>query len=229
MRSVPPTLFIVTCVAVFIAAQGAGDAGQRPLFEDTFSGKLADGWTWVREDPKGWRVDDKGLHIRNQHGSLWGGGNDARNVLLRPLPEIPAGKALAVEVTVRHKPQINAEQAGLVYHVDDENYVKLIYESLEKEELIVFAREHKGESKVIGSVPIPNDAPRLRLVIGHDGLRGQFLADDNTWRQIGHCDFPADKAPSKDARVGLVCHGGPYEVERWATFHDFSIKLPDAR
>jgi regulation of enolase protein 1 (concanavalin A-like superfamily) len=213
------TALIVLGSLVFLGA-----AQPTPIFEDSFSGKLADGWTWVREDPKGWRVDEKGLHIRNQHGSLWGGGNDARNVLLRPLPPLPDdGGALAVDVTVRHKPQINAEQAGLVYHVDDENYVKLIYESLEKRELIVFAREHKGESMVIASVPVPNEAPRLRLVITHDGLRGQFLAEDNTWRQIGHCDFPADKAPSKDARVGLVCHGGPHEVERWATFNDFKI------
>jgi len=200
----------------------AAAAAQTPLFEDKFDKKLADGWTWVREDKKAWRVDAGGLHIRNQFGTLWGKGNDARNVLLRPLPDAK-GAPLAIEVTVQHKPVINAEQVGLIYHVDDDHYVKLVYEALDGKSWLVLAREVAGEGNVAGKVPLPNDAPRIRLVVDRDCLRGQFLGKDDKWEDIGKCEFPRDEAARKNARVGLVCHGGPYEVERWARFNDFRI------
>ena len=221
--------FLVTsCTLLLLAAQGAGDAPRQPLFEDKFDGKLADGWTWVREDKKAWRVDADGLHVRNQFGTLWGKGNDARNVLLRALPEAP-GSVLAVDVTVQQKPVINAEQAGVIYHLDDDHYVKLIFEALEGKSWIVMAREVGGEGNVAGKIPLPNVAPRLRMLVTPDGLRGQFLGKDGRWEDVGKCDFPGDEAARKTARVGLVCHGGQYEVERWARFNDFHIGMSDER
>jgi hypothetical protein len=41
----------------------------------------------VREDPAGWRSTDHGLEIRVQPGNMWGGANDARNVLVRDVPD----------------------------------------------------------------------------------------------------------------------------------------------
>ena len=220
MRSTLAILALAGCVLVLVAAQRAGDAA--PIFEDTFDKKLADGWTWVREDKTAWRVETDGLHVRNQFGTLWGKGNDARNVLLRALPDAK-GESLAIDVTVRHKPLINAEQAGLIYHLDDDHYVKLIFEALEGKSWIVMAREVGGEGNVVGKVPLPSDAPRLRLVIDPDSLRGQFLGKDEKWEDVGKCDFPGDETARKTARIGLVCHGGPHEVERWARFNDFAI------
>jgi regulation of enolase protein 1 (concanavalin A-like superfamily) len=222
MRRALLTLIVTACALVLVAAQEARSPQPAPLFEDKFDGKLADGWTWVREDKKHWRADNEGLHIRNQHGSLWGGGNDARNVLLRALPDAKSA-SLAIDVTVQQKPVINAEQAGLIYHVDDENYVKLIFEALEGKSWIVMAREVGGKGNMLGKVPLPSEAPRLRLVVAPDGIRGQFLGKDDKWEDVGKCEFPGDAAARKNARVGLVCHGGPYEVERWAKFNDFRI------
>ena len=214
-------IIIAGCLLLLVAA-----APPTPLFEDKFDGKLADGWAWVREDQKAWRADADGLHVRNQFGTLWGKGNDARNVLLRALPDAKGG-SLAVDVTVQQKPVINAEQAGLIYHVDDDHYVKLIYEALDGNSWLVMAREAGGAGNMIAKVPLPGDAPRLRLVIAPDGVRGQFLGKDDAWQEIGECEFPGDDAARQNAKAGLVCHGGPYEVERWAKFNDFRISSPD--
>ena len=225
MRSALKLLLLAGCVSILLGAQ---DQPPPPLLEDKFDGKLADGWTWVREDKKAWRVDKDGLHVRNQFGTLWGKGNDARNVLLRAPPDAKGG-TLAVDVTVQQKPVINAEQAGLVYHVDDDHYVKLIYEALEGKPWLVMAREVGGEGNMLGKVPLPNDAPRIRLVVAADRLRGQFLGNDGTWQEIGKCEFPAGEPARKSARVGLVCHGGPHEVERWARFNEFRIGTGDQK
>ena len=47
-------VFIITVTAQGVSAQ------EKTLFTEPFVDKLADGWSWVREDPKGWRLD-KGL------------------------------------------------------------------------------------------------------------------------------------------------------------------------
>ena len=60
---------------------------------------LPDGWTWKRENPEAWRLRNQGLEIKIEPGNMWGGKNDAKNVLLIPLAEdhmrlvIPASQA----------------------------------------------------------------------------------------------------------------------------------------
>jgi hypothetical protein len=46
--------------------------GAEPVFQDDFKGGLAEGWTWVREDPKAWRATPEGLEIRVLPGNMWG-------------------------------------------------------------------------------------------------------------------------------------------------------------
>jgi hypothetical protein len=47
-----------------IAAPFTRKAVARTLFEDPFRSPLAEGWSWVREDPAGWRSTDLGLEVR---------------------------------------------------------------------------------------------------------------------------------------------------------------------
>ena len=83
---------LVLSLALLVAASDA------PLFEDRFDGKLADGWSWVREDKGDWAVKDGALRIRATPGNLWEAENTARNLLLRPVPQ--RHKSFAAEVTV---------------------------------------------------------------------------------------------------------------------------------
>ena len=94
------------CLALLLAA-AASDA---PLFEDQFDGKLADGWSWVREDKGDWSVKVGALRIRATPGNLWEAENTARNLLLRSAPQ--GRKSFAAEVTVTHAPVTFAEPEG---------------------------------------------------------------------------------------------------------------------
>src|SRR5690606_28523605 len=87
----------------------AGAAAPDVLFEANFHGNLREGWSWIREDPAGWRVTEQGLEILVQPGNMWGGANDARNVLVRPLPEAKDG-ALSITLTVSNDPSNQYEQ-----------------------------------------------------------------------------------------------------------------------
>ena len=37
---------------------------ERIIFEDNFENKLAEGWSWLRENPDHWRIQNNGLEIR---------------------------------------------------------------------------------------------------------------------------------------------------------------------
>src|SRR4051812_15847989 len=100
-RSHPRRLLLLVISISCIAAAATRPAASttNAMFQDAFKSKLGAGWSWVREDAKGWRIDDDGLHIRAMPGTLWKETNNARNVLLRPAPTDAAEFALEVSVT----------------------------------------------------------------------------------------------------------------------------------
>src|SRR5208282_2577204 len=79
---VPVVVFIITVTAHGVSAQ------EKILFTDPFVDKLADGWSWVREDPKDWRLDKGTLVIRTSRGGLFMKDNNGRNIPLRTPPEV---------------------------------------------------------------------------------------------------------------------------------------------
>jgi hypothetical protein len=58
------------------------------IFEDPFDGKLAEGWTWLRENPDAWRIQEDALEIQVEPGVA----NTVKNALLRPAPDRGKGK-----------------------------------------------------------------------------------------------------------------------------------------
>src|SRR5206468_7308397 len=79
------------------------------LFQDDFKLKLGAGWSWVREHREAWRTSERGLEVRIEPGNMWGGANDAKNVLIRPAPEAADGE-VEVTVTVENRPTAQYEQ-----------------------------------------------------------------------------------------------------------------------
>ena len=59
------SMIVLQGVSVGAAAK---TAGEKVLFEDRFDGKLADGWTWLRQNPDAWRFRDGALEIRIEPG-----------------------------------------------------------------------------------------------------------------------------------------------------------------
>ena len=90
------------------------------LCQDEFTSPPAAPWTWIRENPQAHKIDG-GLQIKIEPGGLMGGGKDAKNILIRPLPA--EAKSVSVSVDTDHKSQY--EQAGLNLYRGDDDYIKL--------------------------------------------------------------------------------------------------------
>ena len=102
-------------------------AEDKILFTEPFVDKLADGWTWLREDASARRLDNGTLVLPDcaLRGGLWLKENGGGNLPLRTPPGVKAGK-LAVEVLVEIGPTGGYENAaGLIWYYDDDNYIYL--------------------------------------------------------------------------------------------------------
>ena len=188
------------------------------LFEENFAGKLDQDWIWVHQESKAWKVADDALHLRTLPGTLWGDANNAHNFLLRPVDDMPNG--LATRVFVTNHPHLMGEQAGLIWYLDDDNYIKLVKESLEGMEWIVLAREEGGQSELIAKTRITVESAELQLVLLDDVVHGQFrTSPEDDWQIVGDCPLLEAAIP----KVGLFTHGGPGELERWVELRRFAL------
>jgi regulation of enolase protein 1 (concanavalin A-like superfamily) len=201
------------CVAV--AAQQADEV----LFEDDFKGKLAPGWTWIREDPAAWRVTRDGLEVRVQPGNMWGRANDAKNLLVRPIPLAAAGST-EVSVRISNKPSSQYEQIDLVWYYDDGHMVKIGQEQVDGVLSVVMGREEADKTRTIAIIPIEALSLDVRFLVSGDVIRGQFRpAGDDLWKDAGQCPLPTRGEP----RASLQVYQGSPGVERWARFNQFRV------
>ncbi len=189
------------------------------LFEDRLQGTMDSDWQWLREDPQGWRLKVDALNIRALPGTLWGERNDARNILLRSARPLTEG--LSSEVTVRNAPEIQGEQGGLIWYVDDANYVKLVKECLDQSVWIVLAREEADQGTLVNRVPFAGASAHIRLTLSGDTMVGEVLSEDGTtWQTVGTCE----RVPAERAQLGICVHGGPDDEEHWAELSEFAIR-----
>jgi regulation of enolase protein 1 (concanavalin A-like superfamily) len=211
-------LLVALPMALF-AVVGSGQA-EEIVFQDDFKGKLDAGWSWLREDRKGWRVTERGLEVRIQPGNMWGPGNDAKNVLVRPAPDRAKGE-LEVSVSVTNQPTTQYEQVDLVWYYDDRHMVKLGQELVDGQLSIVMGREEADQTRTIAIIPLKSFTVQLRLRLSGNRIRGQFRAPDSAdWREAGDCDLPANGV----AKVSLQCYQGPADAAHWARITDFCIR-----
>jgi regulation of enolase protein 1 (concanavalin A-like superfamily) len=215
-----------TCVAcaalvviVALASARAADDDNAVLFHDSFKAKLADGWHWVREDPKHWRVGENGLEVHIQPGNMWGPANDAKNVLLRPAPD---AERQAVEITaaVSNRPTSQYEQVDLVWYYDDGHMVKVGEELVDGKLSVVMGREENDRTRTISITPLDSTEVQLRMIVKGKRVRGQFKMPKGDWRDVGECDLPVKGQP----QVSLQFYQGPKDVEHWARVSAFTIR-----
>lgn len=198
--------------------------GERVLFHDRFEGKLAEGWTWRRENPGGWRIRNGALEIRVEPGNMWGPQNDARNVLVRRLPN-PLPAEARISVTVSNKPTEQYEQVDLVWYYDDSHMVKIGQEQVDGKLSIVMGREEKDRTRTIAIIPIDALQVDLQLVASNNTVRGAFRATGSKeWREAGSCDLPLHGDP----HAALQCYQGPAGAQHWARISDFQVSTVPA-
>ncbi len=204
-------------LAVFAVAACRAD---EVLFQDDFKNKLDGGWSWLREDPKGWRVTKCGLKVRVQPGNMWGPANNAKNVLVRTAPD-PAKGALEISVTVTNQPTEQYEQVDLVWYYNDGYMVKLGQELVDGKLSIVMGREENDKTRTIGIIPLKSFSVQLRLSVTSNRIHGQFRTPDaESWQGAGECDLPVRGTP----KVSIQCYQGPANVEHWAGITEFHIR-----
>jgi len=217
--AVPLTLMVL------LVSQALAAGESQALFHDPFRDRLLEGWTWLREDPEGWRITPNGLEIRVQPGNMWGPPNNARNVLVRPVAA-PAGKEVEVSVRIEHRPTEQYEQVDLVWYYDDSHMVKLGQEMVDGKLSIVMGREENDRTRTIAIIPIEAVSIEVRLVVRGNTIEGFFRpADTETWRRAGDCNLPV----KGEAKVSLQCYQGPPGAGHWARLTEFHIRLLAAR
>lgn len=176
------------------------------VFEDPFDTKLAEGWTWLREDTKAWRLREGALEIRN----LPGNAQTVQNAILRPALDRSRGTYVyEVTVTSLAVPTEQYEQAGITWYQDDKPVLKFVKERIDGK-LYVFP----------GRVPMDKQTVTLRLVVGKERWVARF-------RPEGQKDFQtaaegAMPSGEKD-QVSIQCYHGPSDKEHWVRFDDFRI------
>lgn len=212
------TQAIVAAMALMAMTTAAGEL----VFQDDFKGKLAEGWTWIREHREAWRATDQGLEVEIEPGNMWGPANNARNVLVRPAPEFGEAE-LEISVTVETHPTNQYEQADLVWYYDDSNMVKLGRELVDGKLSIVMGREQGDKTRTLALIPIHGEFVRLKLFVKGNQIRGQYLLSGaEKWADANHCDLPAP--PNVKPKISLQFYQGPADSAHWAKVTEFRIR-----
>jgi len=200
------------------AAITPADKNLEVVFDEKFTFPLEAGWTWIREEPKAWKVDDGTLLLRVLPGYVYEGDNNAPNVLLRKASV--TSKGLVLEVYLENQPEILYEHAGLYWYYDDDNYVCLLKEWMGEKVRLRIVREKDGHGDISGESEYHAKGVWFRLVIiGGKATAYYRQSDKEDWRKMGQVDLPSKGEP----RVGLNAGGGPPNAERWARFSHFRI------
>jgi hypothetical protein len=201
---------LTTVCLTFLAVISAFAAEPKVLFEDSFKGKkLAEGWTWLKQDEKSWRFHDGALEIRVLPEQV--------NVLARTLPD-SSDRPYTIDVTVTSKPQptLQYEQVGLFWYANGKQGPKFVKELIDKKLYVFPGKKEMTEATV-----------QMRLVVKGKKFTAQY-------RPGGKGEFltaftggvPA--AEKGKLQIALACFHGPTDVEHWVRFSNFRIaELPE--
>ena len=207
-------------VFLLLATANAASAQEKVLFADPFTDKLADGWSWVREDPKGWRLDKGALVLRTSSGGIFMKENGGHNIALRTPPEVKEGK-LAVEVLTENEPTNMYENSGLIWYYDDDNYTILVKEKIGADALVHLFSERDGKpgtafhKKFTGG-----NSVWFRMELEPGKLTGRYRTGaKEEWQTLGQCDL----LPGREAKVGLTTAYAAKDAEHYTRFREFRM------
>lgn len=200
----PKRSFVVTGLLMLTAALWA--AQPTILFEDTFDGKLAEGWTWLRENAPKHRISDGALEICLEPGDA----NSVKNALVRNAPDRSKGKVI-VELTLTSlaKPTNQFEQAGITWYVDGKPVFKFVKELVDGQLMMIPGRPAMNAKTV-----------QLRLVVTASSFTAMYRPDAKGEFMIAATgQLPP---PTRD-QVSIQGYHGPADAEHWVRFDDFRV------
>jgi regulation of enolase protein 1 (concanavalin A-like superfamily) len=201
---------------------GLGVAAQNgpATFSDPFQQEIKDGWSWIREHSGAWRMTPRALEIKVEPGNMWGGANDAKNILMRDLPDA-AGDKWTVSATFHNQPTEQYEQVDLVWYYNDSYQVKIGQELVDGQLSIVMGREENDRTKTIAIIPLDSFEVSVKFEVDGDVIRGSFRKKGSKdWIVAGETDLPVHGKP----HITIQCYQGPSDQERWARIRDFELR-----
>ncbi len=211
---------IVVLIALLgnVLANGGENRGQ-------FAGEsLPDAWTWKRANPKAWRLRDGGLEIKIEPGNMWGGKNNARNVLLIPVAKDLRESGVDAQVTLANSPTRRWEQVDLVWYYRDSHMVKIGLELEHGKNSVVMGREEDDRTRTIKIVPIERDEVTVMLRVVGGQVRGYYrLTAEDEWTDVGICEEPRPKGSGDEPQVSIQCYQGDPQNPHWARITGLKI------
>jgi PKD repeat protein/glucose/arabinose dehydrogenase len=204
-------------------------AGCGTNYRDDFDGAdLGAGWEVVRRD-QGLVVSGGTLKIPTANGDVYGGDNNAKNIVLRTAPSGP----WTITTKVKHAGNRQYHQAGLIVYGDDDNYTK--FDRLADNQPTSPVTEHFEFINEVAGTPrntsqdsggqlgatYPQD---FFMKIESDGtqIRGYQSVDGTTWTLVGR---PAD-LPAGNVRVGVFSLGNAAATTVTSEFDWFTLTTP---
>ena len=194
------------------------------LRSDDFAGSTLDRarWTTIIRETQTYSVSGGALLLPTAVGDLYGGRNDATNLILQDLPAGPWQATTQVSLDLTQ----NYQQAGIMVYGDDENYAKLdvLFSGGPRVE---FIRETAGVPRNEGAdstAVTGGDGIFLRVSSDGTNLTAAYSTDGQTFTPVGR---PAPLAGINEAKVGLFAlNGGTAAPVVNASFGSF-VFTPD--
>ncbi|WDQ16474.1 hypothetical protein [Rhodopirellula sp. P2] len=212
---------ILLCSIGLIAAWLPSATPAAEPITESFVDGMSDQWRWVRENKAGWKSTQDGLQVLIEPGNMWGKDNDAKNVLLHPIPDTWK-EAVDVRVQITQAPKKRWEQANLVWYYSDSTMVKLGLELENGTTNIVMGHETNDRARTIAIIPYPAETVQLRFVVNGSQLLGQYRQPGSDWKPVGKTTLPSQTS-TPAPHVSLQFYMGEADSNRWATVSNFQM------
>jgi regulation of enolase protein 1 (concanavalin A-like superfamily) len=192
-------------------------------FEDA---TLQQAWTWMREDAAYWRLEGGALIIHTQPGALNGMEfNNVRNMLLQPVTEVDD---VTFETQVTFAPGYEYRNAGILYRIDDDNYIRVSRGIHEGKDDIWFEWELDGTPQfVYAESPAPMTCQLQLSILPGGAFRASWSIDGKVWQHFAERSITF---PPRPASVGLQASNGDgmaaARIPVPAIFQYFRVYIP---
>lgn len=188
-------------------------------FRDEFAGQLADGWTWLEEDPTKWSLSavDGSLQILASDASF-DGPYLPLNILLR---DAPSGD-FEISTALHFAPTSNFQAAGLVVFQEQGNVLQLsrafcdVVNTCGGDGIYFDNFENSSSTGSNYHVAFQGSVIYLRLVREGNTYTGYYSEDGQNWVMTGKHTHEFSQA-----RIGLVAAQAPTEIP--AVFEYFTV------
>jgi alpha-L-fucosidase len=155
---------------------------------------------------------------------MWGGSNDAKNVLLIPISGDLLESGTDVQVTLANSPTNRWEQVDLVWYYHDSHMVKIGLELVNGKNSVVMGREEDDRTRTIKIVPIERDEVTVRLKVTGGQVQGYYrLTAGDKWTDVGVCEEPKPAGSSDKPQLSIQCYQGDPKNPHWARITGLKI------